>query len=229
MADTTIGIPIATAEMTALAPDNFNFVEAGNITFTPLNPYPLVNFALDDAMRARMIFVCIVTGDGNGLDDLVVPISGFSANVREEDPTYLSCKVPHGDAYEEDILARVDGDIVIKCGLMFADGSEYLEEIVRVDYEYAGVERTAADYVLNLVGHKTQTLGQSKEIALVGASYYSENSEGKRRIRGNVDFRLRCGDICAYGSEPGEEIVVGAITYSVAALPAMATMEVEEA
>lgn len=229
MADILITIPVATAAMTAKTPENLNFINTGSIALIPLAPYPLVDFSLDASMGARTVFRCIVTGDANGLDDIVVPISRFSANVRDVGPTYLSCKIPNGGVYQNDILARANGDIIIKCGLRFADGSEYLEEIVRVDYEYTSEEQTANDFILNIVGHKTQTLGQSKEIMLAGVNYYSESSGGKRRIRGDVDFRLRCGDICAYGSGPGENIVVGTIAYSVAAFPAMVTMEVEEA
>jgi hypothetical protein len=225
MADTMIYIPNATMGLTALNPMGFNFIPSASLTLTPLNPSGVVHVP----RTARSIFRCILTGAENGLDDLHLPISAFNATVRDGDPSYLSCKVPNGSEYEADILLRPDGDIVVRCGVILGNGTEYTEEIVRVNYEDMLIERTSSIDNLTINGHKTRTLGQSKDWSITGVSFYSMNASGKRRVRGDIDFQLSCGDICTYGDGVGENIVVGAISYAVQALPAMAFMEIEEA
>lgn len=229
MADTMIYIPSASVGMTALDPGEYFFIPTEVITLTPLNPAGVVGLPAEALATARTVFRCILTGDENELNDLVIPIASFSATVREGDPTYLSCKIPVGSVYEDEILLRTDGDIVVKSGVVLTDGTEYLEEIVRVNYEDMHIERTDKMDTLVITGHKTRTLGQSKDWTLSGVSYLSLDTAGKRRIRGNVDFQLRCGDICTYGDGIGESLIVGTISYAVAARPAMAFMEIEEA
>jgi len=229
MADTMIGIPIGTITMTAGAPGGYYFVETGDIAMTPLVPYGYVGLSAEVLATAKKIYRCILTGAENELDDLIMPMSGFSATVRDGDPSYLQCTIPAGSDYLDAVLLRTDGDIVVKCGYVMADGTEYLEEIVRVNYENMRVERAVPEDKMTISGTKTRTLNQSKEWTLQGTSYYTINEEGKRRVRGTLDFNLRCGDILTYGDEAGDYLTVGAITYAVAARPAMEYMEVEEA
>jgi len=229
MADQMIYIPSASVGMTALTPQGFHFIPVCDMTLLPLNPTGVVGFSAEELATAKTIFRCYVTGSEDALDDLEIPISMFTARVREGDPSYLSCKVPCGSTYTEGIELRPNGDIIIKSGLRFADGSEYLEEIVRVNYETMATERTGTLDNLVITGHKTQTLGQSKEWPLAGMSYYSADQTGRRRLRGTIDFRLRCGDICIYGDETGENMIAGAITYTVTAKPPVTVMEIEEA
>jgi hypothetical protein len=229
MADIIISTPSASMELMALPPAGWNFIPAAAMTLTPLNPTGVVILPDERIAASRTIFRCILTGDGDGLDDLVIPIAKFSATIREGDPSYLSCAAPCGSLYAAEILKRQNGHIVIRSGVALRDGTEYLEEIVRVNYETIGSERTGTTDMLSLTGHKSRTLRQSKEWTLAGASYLSTDAAGKRRIRGNIDFRLRCGDICVYGAGIGESLVVGAISYTVAANPVVAIMEVAEA
>jgi hypothetical protein len=230
MADTYISIPVATATMGPLNPGGYHMIPCGSVELSALPPFGVVGIPFEDMLTARYIFRCVLTGADNGLDDLELPISSFSATVREGDPTYLSCNIPNGSAYINEIQLRTDGDILIRAGVALSDGYEYLEEIVRVNYETLRTELAASegittDYAI-ITGHKTRTLNQSKEWELQGVSYYAISDDGKRRLRGDLDFQLRCGDILTYGDDT---LVVGAISYSVTATPALKFMEIEEA
>jgi len=230
MADTYISIPVATVTMEPLNSGGYLMIPGGSVELSALPPFGVVGIPYEDMLQARHIFRCVLTGADNGLDDLELPISSFNATVRDGDPTYLSCNIPNGSAYIDEILLRTDGDILVRAGVALADGYEYLEEIVRVNYETLRTELTAFEGSVTdiaiITGHKTRTLNQSKEWELQGVSYYAMRDDGKRRLRADLDFQLRCGDILTYGDDT---LVVGAISYSVTAAPAMKFMEIEEA
>jgi hypothetical protein len=52
---------------------------------------------------------------------------------------------------------------------------------------------------------------------------------GKRRLRAEMDLFLKVGDTCIFGTGQDDSFTVGAIQYTVQAMPAMARMEVTEA
>jgi hypothetical protein len=219
------------------------FLDPSTMTLTPLDPYiglfgiPTASMPLTpltpsatweipaDATNQR-IFRCILTGSEDALDDLDLPMASFSAQVRNGDPTYLSCDIPNGSAYEAAILARVNGDIIIRYGVRLPDGTEQLVEIARVNYESSPSERSGSVDTISLIGHKTTTFNESKYWPISGLSYFTIDSEGKRRLRADIDFFLRPGDICQFDDD---EMTVGEISYSVKANPAQAVMEVSEA
>jgi hypothetical protein len=222
----TAFVPVADMALLPLSPMSDVYgVDAALMTLTALTP----SYVWELPGVAQKIFLCILTGEGDGLDDLTIPIESFTATVRDGDPSYLSCKIPNGSAYESDILARPAGDIVIRFGLRLDDGTEQTEEIVRVNYEAMQIERSGILDVLIMTGHKTTTTGQSKEWTVGGVSYVGLDIEGKHRIRAEIDWFLRPGDICTYGDGAGDYMTVGGISYAVAARPVMMLMEIEEA
>jgi hypothetical protein len=219
----TIFPPVAEMTLTAHAPfTGVIGVPVAEMTLTGVTPSAV--WTIDNV--AQHIFRCILTGAEDGLDDLDLPMSMFTANVRDGDPTYLSCTIPNGSEYEDEILLRPNGDILVKYGARLASGIEQLVEIVRVNYEDMQIDRSATNDTIILTGHKTTTTGGSKEWPVSNVSYFGMDSDGKRRIRADMDYFLRCGDICQFDDD---EMVVGSISYTVVAKPSFMSMEISEA
>lgn len=178
---------------------------------------------------AQTIYTCTLTGDGESppLDDLTLPMSSFQGRIRDNADSYLSCVIPNAPAYATAIAARQNGDIVIRKGYRFQDGSTQLEEIARVDYESLRIDQGARSASATLSGHRTTVAESAKEVTVQGVSYYCLQADGKRRVRALLDTFLRIGDACIYGTGGGDWLIVGYISYTVST--ELTIMEVTEA
>jgi hypothetical protein len=219
----TIFPPVAEMTLTAYAPET-GIIGIPVADMTLIGATPSVTWTIDGV--AQQIFRCILTGAEDGLDDLDLPMAKFTARVRDGDPSYLSCTIPNGSEYEDEVLLRPNGDIVVKYGARLVSGIEQLVEIVRVNYEDMQIDRSATNDTIILTGHKTTTISESKEWPVSNVSYFGMDSDGKRRIRADMDYFLRCGDICQFDDD---EMIVGSITYTVIAKPSLMSMEISEA
>jgi len=222
-------IPTAEITMVALAPGIFlpiQDVPAAIATMLARNPSYSWG---SEKSRARIIFYCVLTGATDGLDDLILPIASFQATMRDGDPSYVSCVIPNSAAYEADILARTSGEILIKNGVRYADGTEQVETIARATYEAMRIDRGAGSDSVTLSGHKTTTSTSSTEYVMDGVSYYSLQNNGKRTIRASLNTFLRVGDVCIYGTGGTDYFTVDSIIYWGAANPPMLFMQVTEA
>lgn len=172
----------------------------------------------------------ILTGDKESpvLPDLELPMSSFQGTLRNGEPSYLSCVIPNSRDYADAIIARSHGEIIVKKGYRFPDGREVLEELARVNYESLQIDRGAFNDSATISGHKTVTSSAPKEWRITGLSYYGLQAEGSRRIRGDVDTFLRCGDTVLFDLEGVEQsFIVGDISYNVSVNQAY--MDVTEA
>lgn len=178
---------------------------------------------------AQVIYTCTLTGDGESpaVPDLTLPMSSFQGRMRDGDPSYISAVIPNCMVYADDILARQNGDIVIKKGYRFQDGSTQLEEIARVDFESVRIDQGSKSASATISGHKTISSSSVKTITVEGVSYYCLQADGKRRVRALLDLFLRIGDTCIYGSGASDYMTVGYITYTVSVNQTI--MEVTEA
>jgi hypothetical protein len=164
--------------------------------------------------------------------DAALPMSSFQAYLRDGaagNLTYLSCVIPNSVDYESYISERTNGEIFIQRGYRFLDGTEQMEELLRVDFESLQIQRGANSDSATITGTRLITWGAAKEWTISGLSYYNLQADGKRRIRADLDTFLRVGDVCIYGSGANDYFTVGEIQYIVQALPATMTMEVVEA
>jgi hypothetical protein len=222
-------IPEGALTLTGIVP-NFgnpiNEITEAELTLTERNPGSLWNVPLDMALHAHLMYECILTGDGDGVDDVTLPISSFQLRARDGEPSYLSVVIPNATEYADDVLARVNGDIVVKMGYQFEDGTNKTEEIARVNYESIQIDTGARSSSMTLTGHKTVTSTASKMITS-GVQYYGIAASGKRRIRTTPNIFLSPGDICVYGEGPNDYFIVGTITTTVSTI--QASTEVGEA
>lgn len=178
---------------------------------------------------AQVIYTCTLTGDGESpaVSDLTLPMSSFQGRMRDGDPSYISAVIPNCMVYADDILARQNGDIVIKKGYRFQDGTTQLEEIARVDFESVRIDQGSKSASATISGHKTISSSSVKTITVEGVSYYCLQADGKRRVRALLDLFLRIGDTCVYGTGTSDYLTVGYITYTVSVNQTI--MEVTEA
>lgn len=203
-------------------------IPAGVLSLVGRPPSGIWSVQVDKLATAKLIYRCILTGAADGTTDLTLPMKSFQARLRDGDPSYLSCVIPDSTTYAASVAARTNGEIVIYSGYLFDDGTEQLEEIIRVDYESLQINRGANSDSLTVSGHKTITSSSPKDWTVTGVSFYGQTAEGKRRVRANLDPFVRCGDTCIYGTGENDYFIVGAITCWVTAKPAWYFMEVSE-
>ena len=225
-------IPPGEITLTGYGPDwgpDFAAIPPGEITLAGYAPSPL--WAVPEAMlpTARVIYTLTLTGAEDGTTDVELPMGSFQARMRDGDPSYLACIVPDPVSWEGCVSARLHGQMVIRKGYQWSDGSRQMEEIARADFEHFYFDRGGRSASMTLVGHRTVTSSSPKERTVAGLSFYGLQSTGKRRLRGALDIFLRCGDTCIYGDGGTDYFTVGGITYQVQAKPAEAIMEVTEA
>lgn len=229
----TVGHRIPAGVLTLFGPapsggTPYSLMTTRAMVLTKRNPSYVWTIPRNNRDKAQVIYYCILTGAENGVADVYLPISSFQARMRDGEPSYLSCVVPSSLLYADLVEERSEGEIIIRKGYRFDDGSEQTEEIIRVDYEYLQIDRGSQSDSLTITGHKTITSTAPKDWTVQGVSFFGVNTDGKRRIRADIDLFLRCGDVCIYGIGASDYFIVGLISYSVQAA-GYVSMEVGEA
>jgi hypothetical protein len=191
---------------------------------------PILTWDISEAERitSNPIYICIITGAADGLEDIEVPIEFFSASINTGLPSYLTVVIPAVDEFEIEALARKNGDIVIYNGFRFSTGAEQVEEIARgtiASYQKSIGGRKAS---LVVSGYKDIPLGTPKERNAVKVSKFDMLATGKRTITAELDLFLRCGDTYIYGDGGTDYITVGTIEYTVNLRNAQADMTAKE-
>jgi hypothetical protein len=187
-------------------------------------PYQSWSLSKNRLATLQNIYLCVLTGVDDGVADLIIPISSFQSTMRDGDPSYLACVVPNSIDFVAAIAARPNGDIVIRKGYKFSDGTTQTEEICRVDYESLQISRGAHSDSAILSGHKTITSTDPKSVTLANTSFYGLQADGKKTFRADPDLFLRVGDTAVYGAE---SIIVEQISYMVS--DRQAVMQITEA
>jgi hypothetical protein len=204
------------------------YIPVEELTLAPRNPSAVWAFETSLMLTAKTIFRCYLTGADDGLSDLELPMASFQARMRDGEPSYLSCVIPNASAYEDDIVLRPNGDILVKKGYLLADGTEQLETIADVNFENVQIAQGGRQGTATVVGHKTRTATSPKEREVTGVSYYGLLASGKRTIRAALDLFLRPGDTVIYGTGENDSFIVGSISYFVMASPFSMRMDVTE-
>lgn len=180
-------------------------------------------FVFPTRRDVQTVYRFTLTGDRDGLGDVVIPVASCQMRRRNGEPSYMSVVVPDY-AYLDEISARPNGAMKLDKGVLYSDGELQLKEIAVVDLEDIRPDRGAKSASVTLSGHRTVSTPDPSVVALQGASYRTVNAEGKRRYRCDVDLFLRPGDTAEVG---GETFPVGYISYFIG--PGRETMEIEEA
>lgn len=82
-------------------------------------------------VTAQRIYTCTLTGAADGVDDAVLPMSSFQFRLYDHGGSYLSVVIPNAVLYAPEISARLNGQIVIRQGYKYSDGSVNASEMAR--------------------------------------------------------------------------------------------------
>ena len=168
-----------------------------------------------------IIYRCYLTG---GSGTIEIPMSSFQCRRRVDTKAWLSIVCPSAtDALVTQITDRSAGQLVLKRGVKYPDGSEQLDEMMRVDYDSFRLDKGANSASGTLSGQSTETY-TAKLRTLTGISY-RPTTDGSRRVRCDIDTYLSPGDTADLGG--AETMPVSEIT--IWCSPSQAGMEVAEA
>lgn len=146
-----------------------------------------------DPIVAQEIYTLELTGSEDGLDDITIPISSWQATNRAAPrQSYVQAVVPASGPYISEIESRSNGDLVIKQGYRFSDGTTKTEEIARSRLNSVRYDRGPERVTLTLSGRKeglqayngTRVLQEVRSISM---------TNGRHRVRCKVDLFLRPG------------------------------------
>ena len=138
------------------------------------------------------------------LSTLVIPISSFTARIREGDPSYLQLVVPNYQLYADDILDRTthcrNCQLVVNKILDRDTDNPY--EVIRVDFENLRTDQGARSESVFLVGHRTFYNPSPQTIALTDVDYVRTgidiNTGSDHRLRFSAYLNVTAGDTVTY-------------------------------
>ena len=162
--------------------------------------------------EASKRYICVLTGLTDNTTDFTLPISSAQGRFRSGSPSYLSVQVPTY-AYIDEILARINGDIVVYCILVVAGVEQIRQEIARASLDDPRTDRGGKSQTVTLSGHSTGTFG-SESVTIQNVQETGE-SNGKKKVVASVDIYLRPGNtavVPGFGS-----FTVGLVSYSISA------------
>ena len=151
---------------------------------------------------AQLIYTCVLTGAENGLDDLVLPMSTVQYRMYDTGRTYLSITVPDPSTYADAAIARKDGQMIIRRGYKYVDGSSVASEIAR-----AGRIQTRYDNET-----LTVTAGGAVTFSFDPAVTKTSREISRRRLH-NGKMLIKIDPL--NGLYPGDSLTVGDSAYAV--------------
>lgn len=154
------------------------------------------------ALKVQEVYRLIVTGSKDGLDDLRIGgISSWQAtNQAGGRSSYLQAVIPNAEAVISDISERENGELVIQKGYRFQDGSERYEEILRSEFNTLRWDRGPTRFTATVSGYLAGKVAKKSQRTLTGLRSISI-SNGKRRVRCNIDLFLQPGMTVTADSE----------------------------
>lgn len=146
-----------------------------------------------DPVQVQELYLLTITGDADGLDDLVVKISNWQAtNQAGARSSYVQAVIPAASDVLEGIEARQNGDLVISKGYKFSDGTTKASEILRSNFDNFRYDRGARRFTVTVSGFLRGKVEQSATRKLTGIRSINVTN-GKRRTRCDIDMFLQPG------------------------------------
>jgi len=139
------------------------------------------------------IYTLTVTGSADGLDDTTIPISSWQAtNQAAPRSVYVQAVIPEAGQYLQALQDRNNGDLVIRQGFKFSDGTTKTEEVVRVGFDTSRYDEGPTNVTMTVSGYRlggplkngARTLMEIRSISL---------TNGKYRVRCKTDLFLQPG------------------------------------
>ena len=179
-----------------------------------------------DFVPQSVVYKCVLTGEADGLDDLILPMSSFQARLRNGSPTYCEVSIP-GMSYMDAISARPNGAIIISIGLYKAgaDAPTYTE-LVTVDLDGAGFGKGPRNQSIVISGTRTTSNASPETVEAKNVEVLTLQKDGRYQVRCDVDWEAKPGGTLQYVSA-GVSFTIGLITIIVG--PQFSTMYITEA
>lgn len=135
---------------------------------------------------------------------MTIPISSFTARIREGSPSYLQVVVPDYPTYADDILERTthcrNCELIIH-KIKDGDTSNPVE-VVTVDFENLRADIGSRTSSVFLVGHRTFYNANPETIVIQDADYLrygiDVEEDPTNRIRFSAYFDVTAGDAVTY-------------------------------
>ena len=159
-----------------------------------------------DPVQLQEFYTLEISGSPN----LTVKISSWQATMNIGGrSSYLQATIPAAAELIEEIESRQNGNLTLKKGFRFSDGSERSEPILETDFDTFRYDRGATNFTVTVSGYipgaQSQTgsraLNQIRSISLTNGQY---------RVRCAIDMFLRPG---MTAQVLGESFKVGTINF----------------
>lgn len=160
---------------------------------------------------SSVTYTLTLTGAPDNKTDVTLPMASYSSRLRSGESSYLQVSVPNARAYASYISQRPNGELVVRRGVRYSDGSTTVQELARASLSAVNLDVGSRSSSVSLQGRETTTNDDPKTVALTG-SFYRALSGGKRRFRCAIDNTLRPGDTAIID---GESLVVGELQHQV--------------
>jgi photosystem II stability/assembly factor-like uncharacterized protein len=182
----------------------------------------------EDAVTANFVYLLTLTGAGDGLEDIELPASYIKACLTDVFDSYVVAVIPADIGYEDEILLRTNGEMVVSAGYELANGTVLSEEIFRVPYKDMSISTGGRRKSVTITGYGEVAVGIPKERTARNVSAYRKYSTGKRAVTSDMDLFLRCRDSFIYGTGGNDWLIVGSIEYEIGVNPLICSMTVKE-
>lgn len=148
------------------------------------------------AAHSQRVFVCVITGSADGMEDLEIPISSLQFRLYRHGASHLSVAAPGAMQNIAPVEARKNGQIVLLQGFYHADGSRDLVEMARagkisVRYDMGGRNSHITLAAGGKISFSFDPTIPKRSGPLVS---YSLQADGHIRIRCAPVFGLMPGD-----------------------------------
>ena len=163
----------------------------------------------------NIVFKLILTGSENGVSDLDLSnrMSSFSSRRRSRSPSSLELTLEGAEDIAQDLLLRLDGQLVISIGLKSVTGTMVGEaEISRVNLDSISTTYGAKNSSTQLSGFQTILYDNSATVMLKYVSSKSESSRGKQLQSPAIAWSLQPGDTVVFD---GDSFIANRISYGV--------------
>lgn len=221
-----VSMPVPAPVMVTLGSAADYAVSATTVVIAlPLAVRATSRWSIPEAMAYQSIYQLRVTGQADGLDDAMLPMTNFTASVRTDGRSYLQVSVPFTVELAAALTDRPAGDLVIEAGPRFADGTINLTEIARATSWTVQNDRGTRSGSISLRGWSTYVADAPAAVEILGTMSISEGAS-KRMQSPRIDFAVRPGDT-VLDKTTGLSFVVGMVTYTLT--PRTAQMIISEA
>lgn len=152
-------------------------------------------------------------------DDLVLPMSSFTARIREGTPSYLQVVVPNYLAHADDILDRTTHcrNCQLVVSRVLDRDTDNPTEVLRVDFENLRFDRGSKSQSVFMVGHRTYYNASPQTVTLYDVDYIRTGIDIEtgtdNRLRFTAYINVTAGDTVTYNiGEDSYSFEVGLVT-----------------